>query len=488
MKVLDLLLACCVVLAGSVRVSSQTKIAYTFTPVPTGPISLLHVDLEFQGNGAGESTLTLPTTWAGEHDLYKSIDKLRCTDPDCALAPLADPGRVHLKYRPNRKVRVAYDLMSDWSGALRYPKEHRAVVQEINMIFNGQNGLVYPELAPETEVQASFTWKDLPKGWSVASSFGTQRYHQSFRGRWSEVYDALFATGDFRITRVTRSGERLTLAARGSWVFSDAEAANQIAEIFRVEREFWGERRRESFLVVLAPFDQDRGSWGGDVFTNAMQIYLSRQMSLLTDIKSLFAHEVFHNWNPYRMGRASGESTEWFSEGFTHYYQDRILLHAGLIGVPEYLQRLNRIAADYWNSPLRNWTQKQWLERGSMNQAELHQAEYDLPYSRGAMIALWLDDRLRNDSAGRISLDERMASLVNNKPDTLLTTESLLAMLSRDLRPEEAADLRSFVESGATIPLPRQLPGGCGNLVQAAGSAPRYLLGQEQCSVLRPVR
>ena len=482
------LLACCVALEGSAKASAQTKIAYTFTPDLTGQVPVLHVDLEFQGNSAGDSALILPTTWAGERDLYKSIDKLRSTDPQCVLSPQADPGTVLLKYPPNRKVHVTYNLGNDWSGALRYPKEHRAVVQQTNMIFNGQNGLVYPELAQEAVFQANFTWKDLPKGWTVVSSFGTRRNHQNFRGKRHELYNALFAAGDFRITSLTRAGEKLTLAARGSWSFSDAEAANQIAEFFRVEREFWGERRQDSFLVVLAPFDQDRGSWGGDVFTHAIQIYLSRKQSLLTDIKSLIAHEVFHAWNPYRMGRASGESTEWFTEGFTCYYQDRILLQAGLAGLPEYLERMNHIVADYWNSPVRNWTQKQWLERGSTHQADTHQAEYDLPYSRGAMIALWLDDRLRKDSAGRISLDERMFSLVKDKLDTLLTTEYLLSMLSQGLKPEETADLRSFVESGVTIPLPRQLSGGCGDLVQAVGAAPRYQLGQEHCSVLRPVR
>ena len=81
-----------------------------------------------------------------------------------------------------------------------------------------------------------------------------------------------------------------------------------------------------------------------------------------------------------------------------------------------------------------------------------------------------------------------MFSLVKDKLDTLLTTEYLLSMLSQGLKPEETADLRSFVESGVTIPLPRQLSGGCGDLVQAVGAAPRYQLGQEHCSVLRPVR
>jgi predicted metalloprotease with PDZ domain len=483
MKRYCLLLACLVTLAASAKTHAQARIAYTFTPELTGSIPVLHVDLEFQGNSAGDSTLILPTTWAGERDLFQSILHLRSGDPECTLSSQADPGTIRLKYPPNHKIHVAYDLVSDWTGALRHPKEFHAVVEKTNVIFNGQNGVVHPDLAQDALVRASFSWKRLPKNWIVASSFGTQRTHQIFRGEWHEVYNALFAAGDFRITRITRAGETLTLAARGSWTFSDEEASSQIAGIFRVEREFWGEQKRDSFLVVLAPYDQDLGSMDGTVFTHAIQIYLSRKQSFPPEVKSLLAHEVFHTWNPYRMGQKSGESTEWFTEGFTRYYQDRILLHAGLLLLPEYLERLNSTVADYWNSPDRNWTQKQWMERTSTRHAE-----YDLPYSRGAMIALWLDDRLRKDSAGRISLDERMFSLVKDHPDVFLTTDYLLSALSHGLSPQEAADLRSFVETGVTIPLPHELPGGCGHLMQAGESVPRYIPAQERCTVLRPAR
>jgi predicted metalloprotease with PDZ domain len=479
MKRSCVLLACLAALAGGARAHSQAKIAYTFTPELTGSVPVLHVDLVFQGNSAGDSTLILPTTWAGQRDLYKSILKLRSVDPECILMPQADPGSVLLKYPPNRKVRVAYDLVSDWSGALRHPKEFRAVVQKTRVIFNGQNGLAHPELAQNAIVRVNFIWKSLPENWVVASSFGSQRTHQKFSGEWHEVHDALFAAGDFRITQITRAGEKLTLAVRGSWVFSDEEAANQIAEIFHVEREFWGERKRDSFLVVLAPYDQDLGSSDGSVFTHAFLLYLSRQQTFLTEVKSLLAHEVFHTWNPYRMGLPSGESTYWFTEGFTRYYQDRILLQAGLVDLPEYLERLNRIVADYWNSPDRNWTEKQWLERSST-----HPAEYDLPYSRGAMIALWLDDRLRKNSARRSSLDERMFSLVKDHPEVLLTTDYLLSILSLGLSSQEAADLHSFVESGVTIPLPHEVPSDCGNLIQEGDSTPRYIPAQGRCTAL----
>lgn len=485
MKRTCVLLWCLLLLSGVARADAGFKIAYTFTPDFTGSVPALHVDLEFQSNSTGNSILTLTTTWAGQRDLYKSILNLHFVDPSCALSPQTGLEKIALKCPPYHRIHVSYDLVSDWTGKLHHPKEFRAVVQDTDVIFNGQNGLVHPDIAQNSPVRATFAWKHLPKGWTVASSFGTGQSYQSFRGQWHELHEAVFAVGDFRVTHMTRAGENLTLAARGSWIFSDGEALSQVAEIFRVEREFWGERRRDSFLVILVPFDQDHGSTDGTVFSHVIQFYLSRKESFLTDLKSVVAHEVFHTWNPSRMGVASGESTNWFTEGFTRYYQDRILVRAGLIAQPEYLERLNRIVATYWNAPDRNWTQKQCLERSSTSLAE-----YELPYWRGVMIAIWLDDRLRKNSADRSSLDDRMISLVRHKRDMVLTTDSLLTALSQGLSPQEAADLRSFVEEGVTIPPPRQVPGGCGDLKQEGASAPYYIPAHEGCAALvsRPLR
>jgi predicted metalloprotease with PDZ domain len=226
-------------------------------------------------------------------------------------------------------------------------------------------------------------------------------------------------------------------------------------------------------IVVLTPYDQDLGSSDGTVFTSAFLLYLSRKQTFLTDEKSLLAHEIFHTWNPYRMGRSDGDATGWFTEGFTRYYQDRILLQAGLLGYAQYVDRLNQIVAGYWSSPDRNWSQKEWLER-----KHIGSSESELPYKRGAVIALWLDQRIRKNSANESSLDNRMSALLES-PEKQLSTDVLIASLTKDLPKQDTASLRSFVEEGATIPLPAELEPNCGLLVFENGGNPYYQAGDE---------
>jgi predicted metalloprotease with PDZ domain len=238
--------------------------------------------------------------------------------------------------------------------------------------------------------------------------------------------------------------------------------------IFRVERQFWDETKPNHFLVILTPYDQDLGSYDGTVFSNAFLLYLSRKQTFLTDEKSLLAHEVFHTWNPDRMGQPAGDATEWFTEGFTQYYQDRILLQAGLLTYPEYVDRLNQILVAYWSSPDRNWSQAQWLAR-----TRTENPEYELPYRRGAMIALWLDQRIRKNTANQRSLDNRMFALLES-PEKRLSTEFLITSLTKDLPPEDTASLRSYVNDGVTIPLPPELEPNCGTLVFENNGNPQY--------------
>jgi predicted metalloprotease with PDZ domain len=281
------ILAVCIGASPAAATEKPLILSYTFTPHfrTSGPS--LHIVLTFQGSGTGSSRLLLPTTWAGQRDLFNAIRNLKSEDSTTAIKPGESDGVRILQYPPKSKIRISYDLMDDWTGSLRHPKEFRVVVQKTHAIFNGQNGLIHPEIGQMDPVDTTFRWRKLPRNWRVASSFGTGKNDQHFKGEWRMVYSAVLSAGDFRLTQLESSGETLTLAARGSWVFSDRQAVDEILSIFRVERQFWGETKPNQFLVILTPYEQDLGSADGTAFTNAFLLYLSRKQPSL-QAKSLF--------------------------------------------------------------------------------------------------------------------------------------------------------------------------------------------------------
>jgi predicted metalloprotease with PDZ domain len=120
-----------------------------------------------------------------------------------------------------------------------------------------------------------------------------------------------------------KNGDSVVTAMRGNLGVPDTEIRSRILETIRLERDFWKDDRFPYYLVAVLPFDQGQGSTGGDGFTNAFSLHLSPQRGVSQSVLSLLAHEVLHEWNPYRIGLMPepAEGIYWFTEGFTMYYR-----------------------------------------------------------------------------------------------------------------------------------------------------------------------
>jgi predicted metalloprotease with PDZ domain len=434
--------------------STGKPLKYVFEPVVTDGKLIMHVTMEFQGGRTGTAELELPSDWAEQSHLEAEVTSLTALSADIVVHDTARPNIKNVRFSPNRAVIVSYDLVKDWNGPLEYPKQFRAVLEPEYFEFTTQNALVHPKFSPTDIVSVHFDWQKLPVGWNLETSFGADDRCQSFSGLWYKVNDALFAGGDFRIHRVSLKSQLLVVAIRGKWSFSDEEAVERIGKIVTAEREFWQDNDFPYYLVTLKPFDMQSGSSDGSGFTNAFWLYLPRRETFSYGLQYLLAHESFHAWNPHKMGHIPepGETVHWFTEGFTVYYSDLLLVRAGLLSVPEYIDKLNRRIGDYEFSPVKNLSNKEMVARyhkdNSVNQ---------LPYVRGPVIALWLDAQIRRQSRNKFSLDTVMHKLVRDASKDLrqqLTTERVLRTAGKYLNGHAREMFSSLVESGETIPVP----------------------------------
>jgi predicted metalloprotease with PDZ domain len=111
-------------------------------------------------------------------------------------------------------------------------------------------------------------------------------------------------------------------------------------------------------------------------------------------------HELFHLWNPKRIGFDSREM--WFSEGFTDYYANRILFTTGVLSPAEYV----RIVAG-WTGDYLGVAGEKGLREGGKRDAK----ERALIYQGGALAALCIDIELRRGLKNKRTLDEVMVAL-----------------------------------------------------------------------------
>lgn len=434
--------------------SASGALTYIFQPTVTDGKLIIRVNVEFQGGRKGTADLELPSEWAGQSHLESEVTNLRAVSSNTVILDTPRRNIKTLRFSPNHVVTLSYDLEKDWSGAFEYPKQFRVVLEPEFFEFNTQNALVHPKLNRTDVVTVHFDWTGLPADWRLATSFGIEDRCQSFSGLWHKVNDALFAGGDFRLHRITVAGQLLVVAIRDKWPFADDEAVERIQKIVAAERNFWHDNNFPYYLITIKPFDAQKGSTDGSAFTNAFWLYLLRSQDFSYGVQYLLAHESFHAWNPHKMGPIPepGESVHWFTEGFTVYYSDLLLVRADLLSVPEYVERLNRRIYDYASSPVKNLSNQEMVARyhedGSLSQ---------LPYIRGAVIALWLDAQIRKESKHRFSLDTVMHGLVRDTskdPRRPLTTQRVLRAAAKYLNVEAVQILSRFIGKGETIPIP----------------------------------
>lgn len=140
---------------------------------------------------------------------------------------------------------------------------------------------------------------------------------------------------------------------------------------------------------------------------------------------SFVAHEYFHTYNvkrirpialgPFDYDKENYTDMLWVSEGFTVYYEDLILVRAGLMTRDQYFERVEKNIQHYENSPghlvqsAAEASFDTWIK--GMNRGEYYSNTTISYYDKGAALALLLDLKIRNDSKNRRSLDDVMRAL-----------------------------------------------------------------------------
>jgi predicted metalloprotease with PDZ domain len=139
----------------------------------------------------------------------------------------------------------------------------------------------------------------------------------------------------------------------------------------------------------------------------------------------LVSHEYFHLWNvkrikpasftPYSLDRENYTRLLWAFEGTTSYYDDLLLLRAGLLSTESYLELLGRTATRVWRGRGRH---KQSLAESSFDSwIKFYRPDENTAnsvvsyYTKGALVALALDLTIRTATADARSLDDVMRVL-----------------------------------------------------------------------------
>ncbi|MGM0595029.1 MAG: M61 family metallopeptidase, partial [Pseudomonadota bacterium] len=180
----------------------------------------------------------------------------------------------------------------------------------------------------------------------------------------------------------------------------------------------------------------------------------------------LCSHEYFHSWNvkrikpdafvPYDLSQESHTPLLWAFEGITSYYDDISLVRCGLISEESYLELLGQGITRVIRH---NGRHKQTVSESSFDTwTKFYKQDENAPnaivsyYSKGSLVALVLDLKLRQLSGGEHSLDDLMRALWQRygKPHTGISPTEMEALINEiageDLTPMLESALRTTDE------------------------------------------
>ncbi len=338
----------------------------------------------------------------------------------------------------------------------------------------------------------------LPKGWKAATAMPAVKVDAAGRGVYqAENYDALvdhpFELGDFWRGHFTAQGVPHEFVVAGA--LPDFDGARLLADAKRIcetEIKFWhgkalGKNKppHQRYVFMLNAVED---GYGGLEHRDSTALIAARrdlpQTGQAKDapptdgyvtLRGLISHEYFHTWNvkrlkpsefaPYDYTQENYTELLWFFEGFTSYYDDLLLLRAGLIDEARYFGLLGKAVSGVLATPGRK---AQSVAQSSFDAwVKYYRADENTPnatvsyYTKGSLVALALDLTLRGSSAG--SLDAVMRLLWQRSSASLdkgaITEADILSAIQQVAGRSLAAEFQAWVHGTDDLPLAKLLKG-----------------------------
>ncbi len=436
----------------------------------TEPRSEWLVTLTLKGSSTGSTEFELPNKWAGRDDLFSGIKDLSVsgdgiTVPGVSATQMTDEDEVKIfraSHTPNAVLTVKYRLTRIGDA---YPKSqsdaYSPVLEKNYFHVIGHGAWVVPRVAREQKLKIAMRWQ-MPADWVIANSFETSKREQKFTATMSAIRNALYLGGDFRLAKFSVRGHPVTVALRDDWGFFDKNFANLAQRIFSMERAFWPDYKYAHALISaiqVGPVNAPGGAnLGGTGLENAFALFLSPRTQI-KDLRHLIAHELWHNWNPGKLGELKEPERllYWWSEGFTDFYTYRLMLRNGLVSNQEYANAYNDVLRRYMQSGVRN-AQNSRIGADFWNNEDVKK----LAYQRGMLLAARLDREIGVASQGKYSLDDVMRDLyVSDKPGRIIDAAVLDLHISRRLGRSYIPEISRYIDQGETLEPDRDDLGRC---------------------------
>jgi predicted metalloprotease with PDZ domain/ketosteroid isomerase-like protein len=298
-------------------------------------------------------------------------------------------------------------------------------VDDTHAFLDGSAMLVY---APDRRDEPCRVRISAPDDWAVATGLdGATGDPRLFMAPdYDVLVDSPFEIGIHDVIEFDVDGVPHQIVIWGGPEYDADELHEDFADIVRAQAAMYGGLPYERYVFMIHARD---GAGGATEHLNSTIIQTGFDTLSDDDRYKRFlgtvSHEFFHTWNvkharpsgisPYDYSKENYTTQLWVAEGTTSYYDDLMLVRAGITKPDDYIKSLAGAFESHQRSPGRL---VQSLEQSSFDAW----IKFNVPspdrvnttvsfYSKGALVSFMLELAIRQASGGAASLDDVMADL-----------------------------------------------------------------------------
>ena len=372
------------------------------------------VALKLKGDASGITKIKLYSDWAGDNKV-KFLNVEKTLNVNKFYKDKADSNYLVLEHAPKKNLTITYSVKN--SVASEFPKNGETflpLVKQQYFSIIGYNFFIYPQSDSSKNCIINLHWKNIPTDFKLLNSYGLNEKEQTIKEVMPEDFlSAFFVGGQMRIYTFKVQNLPVHFGIYGKWNFKDEEMFSLIKKTISYQRNFWKDKSLKYFAIMLTPAHTENSrsrSMQGTGLANSFASWSTNGTNINpSSFLLLYNHELLHNW----IGGAieadtPEESNYWFTEGFTDYYTRKNMYASGLIDLEEFRTLTDSILAAQYGSPVKD-APNDSINKFNFWNSRLYEK---LPYNRGAIFALFINEWIKKETKNKFSLDDVMFSML----------------------------------------------------------------------------
>jgi len=257
---------------------------------------------------------------------------------------------------------------------------------------------------------------DVPENWKSYSGMERQGDHQFTAQNWDVFVDSPIETGINTHYAFTQDERNYEVVFWGEGNYDAEKTVSDLKKLVGTGDSIWSDYPFERYVFMI---HATTGAGGATEHKNSTVIQRPRYSFASRDdylsFMSTASHEFVHTWNvkayrpsglvPYDYQEENYTDLFWIAEGSTSYFQNHLLLHAGIMEPSEYFERVATSIDRHKAKPGREEMSvaeasfEAWIDQYG---DRAHNDSVNI-YSEGALVSWMLDSELLETTEGEVS-------------------------------------------------------------------------------------